>query len=645
VTLRSISGGRSARNATDELLKLGIELAGIGIFQTELQRKRTRYSPELCEMLRLPAGTELPYEDTWRFVHADDQQTMRADIEAAVHAGAQGYWNGVYRLLRSDGEVRWASIRGRRIYRMTRHGPQPIRGFGVVIDITDIMNKDKALRENELRLRFALDAAQMGMFEASIDDTEAIVDEQAARLLGLPEGTRVVSPDVLRRNVPSEDLKASDAKKDRLTQLGDAYRHEFRFRMPDGSERWLSAYADIRADRIFGLNFDVTERKLAEASLQESEERLRIAALSADLGVFEWHVETDKAVWENERMHEIFERSRTDGPLNRHQFVADYLHPDDAHGFGCAIEAARKSDGPLNIAVRMNLPNGAKRWIQIDGKFHATNDGSRLIGVVADITERKLLEQRTRDLSRNLVTIQEDERQKIAQELHDSTAQHLVAASMILMQLRGPGPLSEEQTRRWDEAECCLQDALQELRSFSCLMHPSALQSAQLRTTLQDYTNGYSRRTTIRVDVRLNAKADALPYELQRTLLRIMQEGLANIHRHAAATHAAVQLRFIAGLLHLIIKDDGRGLGRATAGFKFGRGLAGIDARARHHDGKLRIQGGPHGTMLHICIPVSTTTIQALTVPQSAECAHFSDNTRLPPCTSLSPLSRRRSGC
>src|SRR5688572_1792625 len=79
VTLRSISGRRPAHSATDELLKLGIELAGIGIFQTDLQRKCTRYSPELCEMLRLPAGTELPYEDTWRFVHADDQQTMRAD--------------------------------------------------------------------------------------------------------------------------------------------------------------------------------------------------------------------------------------------------------------------------------------------------------------------------------------------------------------------------------------------------------------------------------------------------------------------------------------------------------------------------------------------------------------------------------------
>jgi PAS domain S-box-containing protein len=613
MSFRVIPGGYdflrslSAHGGTGEVLELAVELAGLGIFENDLQRMHTRYSPELCRMLGILTGTELPYQENGRFVHEDDRQAMRVDIEAAANSDARGLWSGIYRLVRADGEVRWASIRGRRIYRTTRHGPKPIRGFGVVIDITGIMNKDEALRENELRLRFALEAAQMGTFEAKLDNTEAIVDAQAARLLGLPEGTRTVSPEVLRRHVPSGDLKASDAKKERLTQHGEAYHHEFRFCLPDGSERWLSAHADIRANRIFGLNFDITERKLAEARLQESEERLRIATHSAQLGVFEWHAETDTSVWENERMYQIFGRSRTEGPLSRHQFVADYLHPDDAHGFSLALEAARKSDGPLNITVRIKLPGSAQRWIQIDGSFHAAIDGSRLTGVVADITERKLLEQRTRDLSRSLVTIQEEERQKIAQELHDSTAQHFVAASLTLMQIRGGAPLSEEHTRRWGEAEHCLQEGLRELRSFSYLMHPPALQSAKLGSALRQYIEGFAQRTGIHVGLRLDAEADALPFELQLALLRIVQEGLANIHRHAAATRAAVQLRFIRGRLHLIIKDNGHGFGRATeAGFKYGRDLAGIDARARHHDGKLRIQRGAHGAMLHIVIPLST---------------------------------------
>src|SRR6185295_10630807 len=100
--------------------------------------------------------------------------------------------------------------------------------------------------------------------------------------------------------------------------------------MPDGSERWLSGHAAIRSNRIFGVNFDVTERKRAEAALRDSEARLRIATSGAALGVFERDVKSDRTVWVNDRMYEIFGRSRADGPLTRQQFIEEYLHPDDA---------------------------------------------------------------------------------------------------------------------------------------------------------------------------------------------------------------------------------------------------------------------------------------------------------------------------
>ena len=115
--------------------------------------------------------------------------------------------------------------------------------------------------------------------------------------------------------------------------------------MRDGSVRWLSAYADVRANRIFGVNFDVTQRKLAESALHGSEARLRVATSGAALGVFEWDPITDQAVWENDRIYEIFGRSRGDGPLSKREFIANYLHPDDAPELETSLNEAMRSEG------------------------------------------------------------------------------------------------------------------------------------------------------------------------------------------------------------------------------------------------------------------------------------------------------------
>src|SRR5262245_58410175 len=243
-------------------------------------------------------------------VHRDDFDRC---LEIYVgHFEARKEFRMEYRLRGCDGAYHWIEDIG--IPRHARDGT--FLGYiGSCTDVTHLKATEAALRESELRLRFALEAAQMGTFEADIAATEAIIDAQEARLLGLPEGTCVASAEKLRRCIPLDDLNASDAKRRRLTEHGEAYHHEFRFRMPDGSERWLSGHADVRGNRIFGVNFDITERKLAEVQLRESEARLRVATSAASLGVFERDLKADRTVWLNDRMYEIFGRSRVDGPL------------------------------------------------------------------------------------------------------------------------------------------------------------------------------------------------------------------------------------------------------------------------------------------------------------------------------------------
>jgi signal transduction histidine kinase len=513
-------------------------------------------------------------------------------------------------VLRADGTVRWVSQRGRLTYRDTAEGPVAVRSIGTIIDITHIKEAEAALAESERRLRLALDAAGMGTFEADMDASEAWIDEQEARLLGLPEGTRRISADEMRKRIPLEDLQASDDKRDRLTKHREAYHHEFRLRMSDASERWLSAFADVRGNRIFGVNFDVTERKASEAALQASEARLRVAASGAELGVFEWGVNSDHAVWENDRMYEIFGLDRRDRPISKREFITSYLHPSDAPAFERALSAALRSRGSSFQTICRIKRKGATRWLLVAGIHEMWQDRQhRVIGVVADVTARKRLETKSQRLSDRLATIQEEERRNIALELHDSTVQHLVAANLNLMSVRSE-TLSGPDQRCWHEIENSLSEAMRELRTFTYLLVPPILTLKGLRHSLHEYTLGFASRSGLTVTFTSSGCTKNIPLQSQRVVFRIVQEALANIYRHACASEASVELRRRGSQLHLIVADNGRAnRGPGTIRprrFHTGVGIRGMRMRLDRVGGRLRISQLPGGgTRVHAVIPTN----------------------------------------
>ena len=230
------------------------------------------------------------------------------------------------------------------------------------------------------------------------------------------------------------------------------------------------------------------------------------------------------------------------------------------------------------------------------------------------MTARKTAEQEAEQLSERLLAIQDEERQQIALELHDSTTQHLAAAILNMMSIRGR--LSADPTTRelCSEVEHSLEEATKELRAYVYLLNPPQLAKDGLRAALQRYVDGFSRRTGIESKLRISPAIDGLlPSTAERALLRVVQEGLANVHRHAGASRVSVDIKIVWHQDHLLVVDDGKGMavvpnGHFCATPRAGVGIPGMKARLRRLGGDLKILSGTGGTKLHGVIPVRAKT-------------------------------------
>jgi signal transduction histidine kinase len=233
-------------------------------------------------------------------------------------------------------------------------------------------------------------------------------------------------------------------------------------------------------------------------------------------------------------------------------------------------------------------------------------------GLTYELAERKEAERYASSLSSQLMRAQDQERRKIARDLHDGLGQSLVGAKMIADSLFKRSPNEPKLA----DLRALLEDSVASTRSMSHLLHPPLLEELGFISAARSYVQGFAERTGIAFDIDIPDMDNRLPRELELTLLRILQEALSNIQRHSQSTKAGVRFQADSKTAALKIWDNGVGLPAGMVqnlnggGVSEGVGLAGMRERVRERKGQFEINSDSRGTAVSVTfsiVPESST--------------------------------------
>jgi signal transduction histidine kinase len=225
-----------------------------------------------------------------------------------------------------------------------------------------------------------------------------------------------------------------------------------------------------------------------------------------------------------------------------------------------------------------------------------------------------------RRTSEQLLSAQEDERERIAVELHDSTGQHLAALGLGVARLRRLVGARRGVGEVLDEMSEALQEAHREIRVLSYLLKPPSALEGGLGTTVRRFVKGFGNRTGLHTSFRAEGESGAMIAGAEHAALRVVQEALSNVYRHAEATGVEVELITRDGLLTIRVADDGRGIesvrNRDFDGIPLGVGIAGMRSRVEQFGGGLDIMCDCTGTVVTASIPIRSEPIGSPVIPR-----------------------------
>lgn len=476
-------------------------------------------------------------------------------------------------------------------------------------DITQRRQAEEALKKSEEMFSKAFRQGPMAIALTSAETHRYIdVNETYERFTGYRRD-ELIGRSVLEVGIWVEPGETANLAQP-LQAEGQLRNVEFPFRTKDGHLRVARGSAEpieVGGERcVLVVTEDITDSKRAEQALLESEGRFRLMADSAP--VLMWLSGPDKLCTDFNQGWLTFTGRTLEQELGTGWTHG--VHPDDLEdcleSFGHAFDRRQS----FAIEYRLRCHDGQYRWVLDRGvpRFLENGDFAGYIGCCIDITEEKEAKAARAEFGSKLIQAQEEERTRIARELHDDINQRLALLANGLQELvRGTQHRESGRTKELRQLWQLTSDVANDIQDLSHQLHPSKLHYLGLAAAVRGLCQEFSRQHKIEVDCVVRDLPLDLEESISLSLFRTIQESLRNIAKHSHAHHAKVELARQSSVIRLRVSDDGVGFNPDNDSNRHGLGLVSMRERLRSAGGELLIWSRPSlGTQVEGTVPITS---------------------------------------
>jgi len=488
----------------------------------------------------------------------------------------------------------------------------------LIQDVTERKQDEQAMREASTRLELCVNASNIGLWDWNLSDDSFHFSPVWKSQIGYADDEITDKIDEWLNRVHPDDLKPTlDKELAFLEHPEGKCEIEFRLRHKDGSYRWIYTHADVLLDaagkpeRMLGCHIDITELKRVQEQLKASEEKYRSLVDNLPLGITLIGPEMMILTLNNNMKRKFPEIDVSKQPICYRSF---FNPPRDTVCPDCPVIKTFRN-GKVYETIQNASSGNDMAYVRLISSPIKDHEGkvTAVIQVVEDITERMVAEAYIQDLSHQILNAQENERQMISRELHDSVAQDLSSIKIALETLFDKkSVIPDEVYQKISGFSQMVQRSISTVRNLAYDLRPAELTELGLIRTLSAYCEEFARNTGINVKFfSAGIQKSMLDSFAEINIYRLIQESLSNVRKHAEA--GQVTIRMVAAYPNIILRveDDGKGFdvearARARASEHERRiGLDSMKERVSLLRGKMTVQSYPmKGTKLVIKFPI-----------------------------------------